>query len=312
MSETEAEHENVSLFDLAWTFNHIALASFGGGLSAWSREVLVVEKEWMGEEEFLSAMTMCRILPGANQVNMAVFVGTKMKGVAGAPRGTARPDADAAGVRSRHGVHLLPLQGGARGQERAARRIGGGCRDDDRDGHPDRSQVSDVGGARVVGARLLPAEWRSALASSGDPVDRRAARLDLGVAEEKQRHEHVPTTGRAVRVAVAVVHRRRKRRAARNAHAGGARSSLADRLTVRRCLLDLPSRSWAKHSDRRARRLRGWAGSRRHSRRDSRGSDLHHCDGHACGIAGVRPHAVLAEGAEVTADAPRSRRASHR
>ncbi len=84
MSETEAEHENVSLFDLAWTFNHIALASFGGGLSAWSREVLVVEKEWMGEEEFLSAMTMCRILPGANQVNMAVFVGTKMKGVAGA------------------------------------------------------------------------------------------------------------------------------------------------------------------------------------------------------------------------------------
>ena len=52
------------LCSLAWTFNHIALASFGGGLSAWSREVLVVEKEWMGEAEFLSAMTMCRILPG--------------------------------------------------------------------------------------------------------------------------------------------------------------------------------------------------------------------------------------------------------
>ena len=81
MSETEAEHEKVSLFELAWTFNHIALASFGGGLSAWSREVLVVEKKWMGEEEFLSAMTMCRILPGANQVNMAVFVGTKMRAV---------------------------------------------------------------------------------------------------------------------------------------------------------------------------------------------------------------------------------------
>ncbi len=38
----------------------------------------------MGEEEFLSAMTMCRILPGANQVNMAVFAGTKMRGGAGA------------------------------------------------------------------------------------------------------------------------------------------------------------------------------------------------------------------------------------
>ena len=72
------------MFELAWTFNHIALASFGGGLSAWSREVLVVEKNWMVEEEFLSAMTMCRILPGANQVNMAVFTGTKMGGVLGA------------------------------------------------------------------------------------------------------------------------------------------------------------------------------------------------------------------------------------
>ncbi|WP_078312944.1 MULTISPECIES: chromate transporter [unclassified Mycobacterium] len=74
----------VSLFRLAWTFNHIALASFGGGLSAWSREVLVVERKWLGEEEFLSAMTMCRILPGANQINMAVFVGTKMRGAPGA------------------------------------------------------------------------------------------------------------------------------------------------------------------------------------------------------------------------------------
>ncbi|ALR11770.1 chromate transporter [Mycobacteroides saopaulense] len=74
----------VSLLRLAWTFNHIALASFGGGLSAWSREILVVERKWLGEEEFLSAMTMCRILPGANQINMAVFVGTKMRGVLGA------------------------------------------------------------------------------------------------------------------------------------------------------------------------------------------------------------------------------------
>jgi chromate transporter len=83
MSELERPREKVSLFELAWTFNHIALASFGGGLSAWSREVLVVEKKWMGEEEFLSAMTMCRILPGANQVNMSVFVGTKMAGIPG-------------------------------------------------------------------------------------------------------------------------------------------------------------------------------------------------------------------------------------
>lgn len=86
MSEPGSTREKVSLFEIARTFNHIALASFGGGLGgAWSREVIVVEKkQWLGEEEFLSAMTMCRIVPGANQVNLAVFVGTKMKGLAGA------------------------------------------------------------------------------------------------------------------------------------------------------------------------------------------------------------------------------------
>lgn len=80
----EGTPKRVSLLELAVTFNHIALASFGGGLSAWSREVVVVEKKWMTEEEFLSALTMCRILPGANQVNLAVFVGNKLGGVPGA------------------------------------------------------------------------------------------------------------------------------------------------------------------------------------------------------------------------------------
>jgi chromate transporter len=46
--------------------------------------MLVVRKRWMDDAEFLSAMTMCRILPGANQVNMAVFAGTKMRGGSGA------------------------------------------------------------------------------------------------------------------------------------------------------------------------------------------------------------------------------------
>ncbi len=73
-----------SLIELALTFNHISLASFGGGLSAWSREVVVVEKKWMSEEEFLSILTMCRILPGANQVNVAIFVGAKFLGWPGA------------------------------------------------------------------------------------------------------------------------------------------------------------------------------------------------------------------------------------
>ena len=82
MSETIAP--KVSLVEVALTFNQIALASFGGGLSAWTLEVIVVRKKWLEEKEFLSAMTMCRVLPGSNQINLAVFTGTKMAGLPGA------------------------------------------------------------------------------------------------------------------------------------------------------------------------------------------------------------------------------------
>jgi chromate transporter len=85
----EAAGGPVPLRDLALTFNRIALASFGGGLSAWSREMVVRQRHWMTDAEFLSAMTICRIFPGANQVNVAVFVGTRLRGLAGAVAATA-------------------------------------------------------------------------------------------------------------------------------------------------------------------------------------------------------------------------------
>lgn len=83
MSETDSQ-KKISLWELALTFNEVALMSFGGGLSAWSRRVVVERKNWLNDEEFLSALTLCRIMPGANQINLAVYVGTRFRGVAGA------------------------------------------------------------------------------------------------------------------------------------------------------------------------------------------------------------------------------------
>lgn len=73
----------ISLWEIAWGFNQISIYSFGGGLSAWSRRVVVEDKQWMTDEEFLSALTLCRIMPGANQVNLAVYVGTRLRGAPG-------------------------------------------------------------------------------------------------------------------------------------------------------------------------------------------------------------------------------------
>jgi len=74
----------VTLPALAFAFLKIALSSLGGGLSAWALRVIVEERRWLTEEEFLTALTICRILPGTNQVNMAVYVGTHFRGVLGA------------------------------------------------------------------------------------------------------------------------------------------------------------------------------------------------------------------------------------
>src|SRR5215831_6099210 len=73
-----------SLVELALTFNKISLASFGGGLSAWSQRYVVEEKKWLDDEEFLSALTLSRVLPGANQVNFAVYVGNRFHSAPGA------------------------------------------------------------------------------------------------------------------------------------------------------------------------------------------------------------------------------------
>ncbi|WP_284944600.1 chromate transporter [Acidisoma cladoniae] len=82
--EAEKPPPHATAWEIAVTFNEISLSSFGGGLSAWSREMVVARRKWMDDAEFLSAMTICRILPGANQVNVAVFVGTKLAGARGA------------------------------------------------------------------------------------------------------------------------------------------------------------------------------------------------------------------------------------
>jgi len=70
--------------DLALCFLKIALVSFGGGLSAWARQVIVEERQWLTDEEFLTALTLSRLLPGPNVTNLAVYVGTRFHGLSGA------------------------------------------------------------------------------------------------------------------------------------------------------------------------------------------------------------------------------------
>ena len=62
----------------------VALSAFGGGLSAWSQRIVVEQRRWMTNEQFLTGLTVARLFPGPNQINMAVYIGADFHGLVGA------------------------------------------------------------------------------------------------------------------------------------------------------------------------------------------------------------------------------------
>lgn len=73
-----------SLATLFVCFLSIGMQSFGGGVSGWIRREIVQRRGWLGERPFLSGLAVAQIAPGANAVNLAIFVGTTLRGAPGA------------------------------------------------------------------------------------------------------------------------------------------------------------------------------------------------------------------------------------
>ncbi|MGE5470224.1 MAG: chromate transporter [Bacteroidota bacterium] len=64
-------------------FSSIGLSGFGGVLP-FARRLLVDERRWLTAEEFNTQLGLCQFLPGPNVVNLAVVVGKRYHGLAGA------------------------------------------------------------------------------------------------------------------------------------------------------------------------------------------------------------------------------------
>jgi chromate transporter len=73
-----------TLASLFISFVSIGMMSFGGGLAAWTRREVVQKKAWLDDKQFLSGYALSQLVPGATNVNLAVFIGTQMRGTAGA------------------------------------------------------------------------------------------------------------------------------------------------------------------------------------------------------------------------------------
>jgi chromate transporter len=70
--------------ELFLVFSQLGLSSFGGGLPAWMHRAFVERRGWLGESEFSTALALARIMPGVNVVNLAVLIGRRLQGFAGA------------------------------------------------------------------------------------------------------------------------------------------------------------------------------------------------------------------------------------
>jgi chromate transporter len=72
------------LIDLFLVFLGVGALSFGGGLAAWIRRETVQRRGWLDDRQFLAGYAVSQIVPGATNVNLAVFIGAQLRGLIGA------------------------------------------------------------------------------------------------------------------------------------------------------------------------------------------------------------------------------------
>ncbi len=79
-----AEPPVVALPRLLAAFVRLGTVTFGGGLQSWIHREIVERLGWIDDATFLSGMTVARVVPGANGVNVALYIGFKLRGAIGA------------------------------------------------------------------------------------------------------------------------------------------------------------------------------------------------------------------------------------
>jgi len=65
------------------TFARVGASGFGG-VNFWLRRILVQEKRWVTDREYLEGLAIGQIIPGPNVYNLTVMLGYRFGGVRGA------------------------------------------------------------------------------------------------------------------------------------------------------------------------------------------------------------------------------------
>lgn len=73
----------VPLSALVAVFFRVGITSFGGSTAAMFYRETVERRRWLDDHGFISALALCQVLPGANPVNLAIYLGTELRGALG-------------------------------------------------------------------------------------------------------------------------------------------------------------------------------------------------------------------------------------
>lgn len=83
-NKTIGSEPEVSLGALLTSFLRLGASSFGGGMAGWTHREIVERRKWLDDDNFIKTLTIAQILPGANPMNLAVYIGLKLRGWTGA------------------------------------------------------------------------------------------------------------------------------------------------------------------------------------------------------------------------------------
>ena len=74
---------NAPLADLFLQFLIVGSVSFGGGIIAYERILLVEKRKWLNADQFMAYLAISQTMPGLNSVNLAVLTGDYLRGMKG-------------------------------------------------------------------------------------------------------------------------------------------------------------------------------------------------------------------------------------
>lgn len=83
MNPSRLPAPRVSAPDLFLAYALLSLQSFGGVLF-WMRRLVVERRRWLAEQEFVELVALANLMPGVNGINLAVLIGFRFAGAAGA------------------------------------------------------------------------------------------------------------------------------------------------------------------------------------------------------------------------------------